>query len=61
MRRINRFHEIVHSMVEVSSIPITAKIRTGVSEAKATAHNLLGKMKNWGLALTTVRYILFNL
>lgn len=54
MRRANRFHEIVDSMVSVSTIPITAKIRTGISESKNTAHSLLTKMKSWGLAMTTV-------
>lgn len=54
MRRTNRFHEIVHAMVKTSDVPITAKIRTGISSSKSTAHNLLAKMKDWGLALTTV-------
>jgi len=56
MRRVNRFHEIVRAMVNVSNIPITAKIRTGISETKSTAHSLVTKMKTWDLALTTVSY-----
>lgn len=54
MRRVNRFHEIVHSMVQVSNIPITVKIRTGISESKNTAHTLVPKLRDWGVALTTV-------
>ena len=54
MRRINRFHEIVRSMVTVSSVPITVKIRTGVSESKSTAHTLIPKLKMWDVALCTV-------
>lgn len=45
---------MVDAMVNVSRIPITAKIRTGICESKNTAHSLLAKMKTWGLAMTTV-------
>lgn len=41
-------------MVTVSSVPITVKIRTGISETKATAHTLIPKLKTWDVALTTV-------
>ncbi|XP_067936907.1 tRNA-dihydrouridine(47) synthase [NAD(P)(+)]-like [Watersipora subatra] len=54
MRRMNRFHEIVHSMVQVSDVPITAKIRTGISETKNTADSLVVKLREWGITMTTL-------
>lgn len=57
MRRVNRLQEIVRSMVSVSTVPITIKIRTGVSDTKHTAHTLIPKLREWGAAITTVSLI----
>lgn len=57
MRRVNRLHEIVRSMFTVSTVPITIKIRKGVSESKSTAHTLIPKIKMWDVGLCTVCYI----
>ena len=43
------------SHLQVSRVPITMKMRTGIQENKSTAHKLITTAKNWGVSLITVR------
>lgn len=43
------------SHLQVSRVPITMKMRTGIQENKSTAHKLITTAKNWGVSLMTVR------
>lgn len=54
MGRMNKLQSIVKGMVEVSSVPITLKMRTGIQEDKSTAHKLITAAKDWGVSLMTL-------
>ena len=54
MERTRKFEEIVLSMKSIMTVPLTAKIRTGVHEHKNTAHLLIPNLRKWGVSLTSV-------
>ena len=54
MGRPGKLEQVVRGMTSVTDFPITAKIRTGIFEDKFIAHNLVPKLRNWGISLTTV-------
>merc|ERR1712226_84201 len=54
MRRLNKLEMIVKGMVEVSDVPITIKVRTGVTENKINAHEIVPLLKEWGVDMITL-------
>ena len=44
------------SLFKVMDIPLTVKMRTGISDKKTSwnAHKLISNLKTWGVSLTTV-------
>lgn len=50
----NKLGRILRGMDAVTSIPITAKIRMGVMDAKPTAHHLIPRLESWGISHVTV-------
>ena len=54
MGRTGRFEKLVGCMTEVLDVPLTVKMRTGIYESKSTAHNLIPRLRDWGVALVTV-------
>ena len=57
MERHTRFEGIVRGMVEVVDCPLTVKMRTGVHNRNWNAHKLMPKLKDWGVAMATVRNV----
>eukprot|EP00043_Microstomoeca_roanoka_P003080 m.42220 g.42220 ORF g.42220 m.42220 type:complete len:673 (-) comp11903_c0_seq2:587-2605(-) len=49
-----RFGDIVRGMNMVSDIPITIKIRGGVSDNNWTSHTMMPHFKEWGASLVTI-------
>lgn len=49
MGRLSKLEKVVRGMVEVSNIPITIKMRTGIYENKNTAHKVVPMIKEWGV------------
>lgn len=43
--------------LKVLDVPLTVKIRTGVQEKSNMAHKLIPEMKNWGVSMITVRFV----
>ncbi len=54
MGRTNKLHQVIQGMTSVANVPITAKIRTGIYEDKFIAHDLVPKLRDWGVTMTTV-------
>jgi len=54
MRRMNKLENIIKGMVKVSDVPITIKMRTGVTENKIVAHDLIPLLKEWGVDMMTL-------
>lgn len=54
MLRENRLGQIVRAMSNVLNVPLTIKLRTGIYKEKNTAHELIPKLKTWGVDLITV-------
>eukprot|EP00794_Sanderia_malayensis_P003490 gene3489-3988_t len=54
MGRMSKFEQIVRGMVEVSEVPITVKMRTGIYEKNWTAHNVIPRIRSWGSSLVTL-------
>lgn len=55
MDRHTRFEGIVRGMVDVLDCPLTVKMRTGIYNKNWNAHNLIPKLKAWGVSMVTVR------
>lgn len=43
---------------QVLDIPLTVKMRTGIHDKNWNAHKLLPKLRDWGVAMTTVGRII---
>eukprot|EP00795_Rhopilema_esculentum_P014894 gene14894-6033_t len=54
MGRQKKFQNIVKGMVEVSSVPITVKMRNGIYDKNWTAHEIIPKIRDWGASLITL-------
>lgn len=54
MGRLDKFQRIIQGMKSVMDVPLTVKIRTGIYDSKNIAHTLTPKLRDWGVALTTV-------
>ena len=50
------FYIIFLSLFKVMDIPLTVKMRTGISDKKTSwnAHKLISNLKTWGVSLATV-------
>lgn len=59
MGRSSRLGQIVRGMKSVLEVPLTLKMRTGISDSKNLAHTLIPKLKNWGVDLVTVSMFTF--
>ena len=59
MGRERKFEHIVKGMTSVLDVPLTVKMRTGIYNDRPNAHTLVPKLRDWGVALTTVSYILY--
>lgn len=60
MGRSSRLGQIVRGMKSVLEVPLTLKMRTGISDSKSLAHTLIPKLKNWGVDLVTVSIYMFT-
>lgn len=54
MGRMNKLQTIVQGMVQVSDVPITIKMRTGIFEGKSIAHKVVPLVKEWGVSAITL-------
>ncbi|XP_065683813.1 tRNA-dihydrouridine(47) synthase [NAD(P)(+)]-like isoform X2 [Hydra vulgaris] len=54
MGRMKKLEEVVKGMVQVSDVPITIKMRTGIQENKSIAHKIIPLVKEWGVDLITL-------
>ncbi|XP_027052409.1 tRNA-dihydrouridine(47) synthase [NAD(P)(+)]-like isoform X2 [Pocillopora damicornis] len=56
MGRMGKFEQIVRGMNYVMDIPLTVKMRTGISDKKTSwnAHKLISNLKTWGVSLATL-------
>ena len=55
MTKANKLEQMCRSMIGVmGDVPLTVKIRTGVSDHKAIAHNLIPRLRDAGVSLVTV-------
>ncbi|CAH1790151.1 unnamed protein product [Owenia fusiformis] len=54
MGRTARFETIIKSMQEVIDVPLTVKMRTGIYDDKNIAHQLIPKLKDWGVPMCTL-------
>lgn len=54
MGRTGRFEKLVQCMTEVLDVPLTVKMRTGIYESKSIAHNLIPRLRDWGVSLVTL-------
>lgn len=54
LRRERVLESVVRCMSQVLSIPLTVKLRTGVSNDKNIAHTLVKKFGEWGASLITL-------
>uniref|UniRef100_Q1RLG4 tRNA-dihydrouridine(47) synthase [NAD(P)(+)] n=1 Tax=Ciona intestinalis TaxID=7719 RepID=Q1RLG4_CIOIN len=54
MRRTNKLFDIVNCMNRSIDVPLTCKVRAGVETKKNCAHNILPKLRDYGVAMTTV-------
>lgn len=54
MGRLSKLENIVRGMVQVSDVPITIKMRTGIYENKNTAHKVVPILKEWGVSAMTL-------
>lgn len=56
MGRLGKFEQIVRGMKYVLDIPLTVKMRTGISDKKVSwnAHKLISKLKLWDVSLVTL-------
>ena len=58
LERTQKLERVIGGMCAVShskGVPITAKLRTGVTDKKLLAHTLLPRLRDAGLSLATVR------
>jgi len=55
MTKANKLEQMCRSMIGVmGDVPLTVKIRTGVSDHKAIAHNLIPRLRDAGVSLVTL-------
>lgn len=54
MGKSNKFEQIIRSMNSVLDIPLTVKMRVGISDNKNIAHHLVPKLRDWGVSLVTL-------
>lgn len=56
MHRAKKLDEIVYGMSSVLDVPLTLKMRAGIKEGKAIAHQVIRNVKKWGdrVALITL-------
>ncbi|XP_071102844.1 tRNA-dihydrouridine(47) synthase [NAD(P)(+)]-like [Haliotis cracherodii] len=54
MSKPNKLEQIVKSMTTVLDVPLTLKMRTGISSDKDIAHNLIPRLRDWGVSEVTL-------
>ncbi|XP_042335875.1 tRNA-dihydrouridine(47) synthase [NAD(P)(+)]-like isoform X2 [Sceloporus undulatus] len=54
MNHLVEFEQIVRGMDYVLSVPVTAKIRTGIAKKCRIAHTLIPKLRDWGASMVTL-------
>ncbi|KJE91915.1 tRNA-dihydrouridine synthase 3 [Capsaspora owczarzaki ATCC 30864] len=54
LSRPSRLETIAKGMLQVSTVPITIKLRTGFSEDRLVAHTLIPRLANLGVSLVTL-------
>jgi len=54
MGRLAKLEKIVRGMVQVSDVPVTIKMRTGIYENNINAHKVIPMVKEWGVDLITL-------
>eukprot|EP00045_Choanoeca_perplexa_P011390 m.120569 g.120569 ORF g.120569 m.120569 type:complete len:604 (+) comp15615_c0_seq25:59-1870(+) len=54
LNRKKRLHGVLRGMVDVSSVPITIKVRTGVAADKPVMHQLAPELHEWGVSALTI-------
>ena len=60
MQRLPRMKRIVTGMSSVMDIPLTVKIRTGVSKNTLIAQPLIPKLISWGASAITVSLCMYG-
>ena len=61
IRNFNVYFHVAFLMLKVLDIPLTVKMRTGISDKKTSwnAHKLISNLKMWDVSLVTVS-VLYN-
>lgn len=54
MGKMTKYENIVRCMNSVLDIPLTVKMRTGLTDNKNTAHMLIPRLRDAGVSLVTV-------
>ncbi|CAJ0747641.1 17918_t:CDS:10 [Entrophospora sp. SA101] len=54
LRHDGRLGKMLRGMNRIIDVPITVKLRTGISDKCYVAHKLIPKFENWGVSLATV-------
>jgi len=54
LNRLNVLETVVKSVSQVLDIPLSVKTRTGIYVDKPIAHNLMPKLRDWGVSMITV-------
>lgn len=56
MTRLEHFEKIIRSLDILLPMPVTCKMRTGIKEDLWFTHDLIPKLKTWGVSMITVRF-----
>jgi len=54
MGRLSKLEKIIKGMVDVSEVPITVKMRTGINESNISAHKVIPMVREWGASMVTL-------
>ena len=54
MGKATKLENIVRCITSVSDLPLTVKMRTGITDGKNVAHNLASRLREAGVSLVTV-------
>jgi tRNA-dihydrouridine synthase 3 len=51
---MNRLEPMVKGLVKTLPVPLTIKMRAGITEGKYIAHTLIPHLRDWGVSMTAV-------
>ena len=54
MTRLDQFEKIIRSLDLILDVPVTAKVRTGIKDDLLVTHEIIPKLKTWGVSMLTL-------